>query len=222
MSLRNRIFQVVYRVLSSGVQCSAGNVLLGRGTGAGFAQEITLGSGLTITGGALTVSGVTPSVHAASHATGQADAISAASIGAAAASHTHLSSGITDATHDITDPQNWSKLLKGSGGAIVINQLTALSSINIGAEDSFSGAIYLGNILGAGVTITGPTGVTNRAVAFPDKDGTVAMLSDISLANTRAALGIPSYANLSAANAALTIGRVYYDETLETLNTATA
>ena len=38
----------------------------------------------------------------------------------------------------------------------------------------------------------------------------------------RAALGIPTYANLAAANVALTIGRIYYDEALETLNTATA
>lgn len=38
----------------------------------------------------------------------------------------------------------------------------------------------------------------------------------------RAALGIPTYANLTAANVALSAGQVYYDTALGTLNTATS
>jgi len=34
-------------------------------------------------------------------------------------------------------------------------------------------------------------------------------------------LGVPTYANLTAANAALTIGRIYYDTALATLNVTT-
>lgn len=41
-------------------------------------------------------------------------------------------------------------------------------------------------------------------------------------AAVRAALGIPSYADLATANAALPIGRPYYDEALETMNNTTA
>ena len=37
-----------------------------------------------------------------------------------------------------------------------------------------------------------------------------------------AALGIPSYANLAAANAALGIGKTYFDTELATLNITTA
>lgn len=36
------------------------------------------------------------------------------------------------------------------------------------------------------------------------------------------ALGIPTYANLAAANAALSLGQIYFDTALGTLNTATA
>lgn len=41
-------------------------------------------------------------------------------------------------------------------------------------------------------------------------------------AEHRLALGIPTYANLTAANAVLAIGQVYFDTALGTLNTATA
>lgn len=202
MSLRNRIFQIVYRVLSSGVQCSAGNILLGRGTGAGYAQEITLGSGLTITGGALTVSGVVPSVHAASHATGQADALTAAAIGAAATVHSHSGQALSP------DSVAADSLSTGRNSANASPQTGVLLLFNADALNP--------------VAVSCAVTTDSRNVEFPDKSGTVAMTSDINLANTRAALGIPSYANITAANAALTIGRIYYDEALEALNTATA
>jgi hypothetical protein len=45
---------------------------------------------------------------------------------------------------------------------------------------------------------------------------------DVTTAAVLAALGVPSYATVAAANAALAIGKIYYDTTLATLNVTTA
>lgn len=44
----------------------------------------------------------------------------------------------------------------------------------------------------------------------------------VKIADILSTLGVPTYANLTAANAALSIGSIYYDTALATLNTATA
>lgn len=54
--IRDRITQFLYTLVTQ-IRCSKGNILLGRVTGAGAAQEITVGSGLSLTGTTLSATG---------------------------------------------------------------------------------------------------------------------------------------------------------------------
>ena len=65
------------------VAFSKGGVLLGRDTGAGYGEEITLGENLSLVAGVLSASGAVAGLHAASHSTAGADPLSPADIGAA-------------------------------------------------------------------------------------------------------------------------------------------
>lgn len=56
MNIRNRITQFLWTLVAN-IKCSKGNILLGRVTGAGPAQELTIGSGLQITGTTLSATG---------------------------------------------------------------------------------------------------------------------------------------------------------------------
>lgn len=68
-------------------------------------------------------------------------------------------------------------------------------------------------------------GVTRETVSTLDiitTEPPVPFAGSVSLASVLTLLGVPSYANLTAANAALAIGKIYYDTTLATLNVTTA
>lgn len=56
MSIRNRITQFLWTLVAH-IRCSQGNVLIGRVAGPGPAQELTIGSGLLITGTTLSATG---------------------------------------------------------------------------------------------------------------------------------------------------------------------
>lgn len=57
--IRDRITQYLSTLVTQ-IRCSKGNILLGRVTGAGAAQEITVGSGLSLTGTTLSATGGVP------------------------------------------------------------------------------------------------------------------------------------------------------------------
>lgn len=56
MNIRNRITQFLWTLVAQ-IRCSQGNILLGRVAGPGPAQELTIGSGLQITGTTLSATG---------------------------------------------------------------------------------------------------------------------------------------------------------------------
>lgn len=56
MNIRNRITQFLWTLVAH-IRCSKGNILIGRVSGAGPAQEITIGSGLSISGTTLSATG---------------------------------------------------------------------------------------------------------------------------------------------------------------------
>ena len=67
---------------------------------------------------------------------------------------------------------------------------------------------------GGGGSVTA-AGITDATTAGRN------MLTAADLAAQRLLLGIPTYANVTAANAALAIGQIYFDTALQTLNTVT-
>jgi hypothetical protein len=75
MSLSNRAFTFLTNILSSGIRVAASPRLLGRYTaGAGAAQEIKLGTGLTLTGDTLSADGSAPAVDDLTTSNGTASA----------------------------------------------------------------------------------------------------------------------------------------------------
>lgn len=67
MAIRDRISQFVTYLVKQ-IKCSQGGILIGRVTGEGKAQEITVGSGLTLSGTTLTVTGGTFAAASHTHA----------------------------------------------------------------------------------------------------------------------------------------------------------
>ena len=66
---------------------------------------------------------------------------------------------------------------------------------------------------------------TNRTWTLPDANGTLALLSDVTaptLASLLTTLGIPTYADLTAANTDLLIGKPFYNTALSKLDITTA
>jgi len=95
------------------------------------------------------------------------------------------------------------------------------SKIQIGANTfTFSSVTPLdGQVfyINGGEVTTSDFASINNAVKYTPQ---ILALSSISQAFQN--LGVPSYSSLSAANSALDVGRIYFDTTLQTLNTVTA
>ena len=102
---------------------------------------------------------------------------------------------------------------------IVINRTIAGAAVTITRTESARGpagasatlptasTTILGGVkIGSGVTIT---------------DGVISVAA-VNAATIVAALGVPTYADLTAANAGLAIGKIYFDTALSSLNVTTA
>jgi hypothetical protein len=85
----------------------------------------------------------------------------------------------------------------------------------------FSVHVIAGTVTVGGVAYT--TGVIIRTyISGAWSSRVLGLISDINLAYILTALGITTYADLATANAALAIGKIYYDTALATLNVTTA
>lgn len=112
----------------------------------------------------------TPTAHKTSHATGGSDALSAADIGAASATHAHSASDITSGTIDaarlgsgtassstyLRGDGQWATPSGGSGNPTVV----ALSYSSTLATDASAGSIFDVTLTG-NVTLSNPTNPTN-------------------------------------------------------------
>ena len=106
--IRNRIQQFLLFLVNQ-LHCTQGGVVLGRVTGAGSAQELTIGAGLTLTGTTLSATGVAwnnisgkPTTFAPVIGSGAGDAVAGNDARLTDArnpsAHNHQSSDISDAT----------------------------------------------------------------------------------------------------------------------------
>ena len=64
--------------------------------------------------------------------------------------------------------------------------------------------------------------VTGKAYSADELQEKITAAATVGTATIVAALGVPTYADLTAANAALAIGKIYFDTALSSLNVTTA
>lgn len=155
MAIRDRITQFVTYLVKQ-IKCSQGGILIGRVTGEGKAQEITVGSGLTLSGTTLTVTGGT----------------------FAAASHTHVSSSITDAVSDATVEGSEGKLLKtANDGSLSLSFVFAdsaqASEMTVGSVGTNGVLWILGN--GSPGGINNANQVNGLQFSLPTTSGNLAV-----------------------------------------------
>ena len=179
MSIFNRVKDIVKTI-----RFAASPRLYGRSTaGAGDGEEISIGTGLTLTGGVLSATGsitvawseVTgkpatfpPISHA--HPISDVTNLQIALDGKAASTHTHTSEDVTDATSDGSESTGTpEKLLKTtSDGQLKIDGLEVFT---LGA----SSWICPSNT-GYFIVVTAPTGLAaNQGIVWPSRGGIVAL-----------------------------------------------
>lgn len=100
------------------------------------------------------------------------------------------------------------------------------SSASLVVLGNGTASLYLGSNATGGANILADNVSTYVDLQLPNASGTLALTTDIPAAPTTASvaalLGVPTHANLTAANAALAIGSVYYDTALGKLHVTTA
>ena len=185
MAIRDRITEFV-TYLSRQVYCSKGGIVLGRVTGDGPTQEITVGSGLTLngttltanlTGGPVRSSGGTSSISNGALSIAMTSGLQSALDGKSASGHTHISVSITDAVSDASVESGFGKLLKSdAGGALALFELSVSDSISIGGAGNGSLTIFGG---GNPAILTNSNAVNGLSYAFPTTAGNLAVTSRV-------------------------------------------